>query len=107
MTGTLEVHAYVDAEEVAAEVEIVGVGKYYTPFKIELPEGTYTLIANWMGQQQIKPATVETDKTTIADFYFEKPSQALAYLFAAASTIGTILSAISLWVTATSQKKKS
>jgi len=98
MSGTLEVHAYEDTEEVAAEVEIVGVGKYDTPFKIQLPEGTYILIANWMGQQQIKAATVETDKTTAVNFYFTKPSMALTYFFAVTSAIGTIVSILGLWI---------
>jgi hypothetical protein len=104
MSGTLEVHAYENTEEVAAEVEIVGVGKYDTPFKIQLPEGTYILIANWMGQQQIKAATVETDKTTAVNFYFIKPSMALAYFFAATSAISTIVSILGLWIALTRKK---
>jgi hypothetical protein len=104
MAGTLEVHAYADGEEVAAELEIVNVGKYYTPLTITLPEGTYTLIAYWLGQYQIKPATVETDKTTTINFYFEKPSLALAYLFAATSLASLIISIIGLWLTITKKK---
>jgi len=104
MTGTLEVHAYADGEEVAAELEIVNVGKYYTPLTITLPEGTYTLIAYWLGQYQIKPATVETDKTTTINFYFEKPSLTLAYLLIASSYISLIISVISLWLAATKKK---
>ena len=97
MTGTLEVHAYADGEEVAAELEIVGVGKYYTPLTLTLPEGDYILIANWMGQQQIKPATIQTDKTTIADFFFEKPSLTLAYLLTASTFVSLIIGILSLW----------
>ena len=104
MSGTLEVHAYENTDEVAAEVEIVGVGKYDTPFKIQLPEGTYILIASWMGQQQIKAATIETDKTTAVNFYFEKPSMALAYLLVASSYINLTISIISLWLATTKKK---
>jgi predicted Na+-dependent transporter len=104
MTGTLEVHAYADGEEVAAELEIVNVGKYYTPLTITLPEGTYILIAYWLGQYQIKPATVETDKTTTINFYFEKPSLALAYLLIASSFLSLIISVIGLWLTVTRKK---
>jgi hypothetical protein len=104
MTGTLEVHAYADGEEVAAELEIVNVGKYYTPLTITLPEGTYILIANWLGQYQIKPATVETDKTTTINFYFEKPSLTLAYLLVTSSFLSLIISVIGLWLTITKKK---
>jgi len=106
MTGTLEVHAYAEGEEVAAELEIVGVGKYHTPLTITLPEGTYILIANWLGQQQIKPATVQTDKTTIIDFYFEKPNITLAYIYATIPIISLIISIIGLWATLTKLKKQ-
>jgi hypothetical protein len=102
--GTLSVKAYADNEQVSAEVEIVNVGKYYTPFQIKLLPGTYILIADWMGQQQIKAAVVEQDKTTEATFMFEKPSMKWVYFFAITSAISTLASIIGLWLALTRKK---
>jgi len=101
MTGTLTIKAWVNGEEVAAEVEIVGVGKYHTPVTLSLPEGEYILIARWMGQEQIKPAQVFEGKQTIVDFYFMAISETLAYFYAATSIVSLIISIIGLWITAT------
>lgn len=92
--GLLSVKSLADNEEVTAEVEIVNVGKYHTPFQINLPPGTYILIADWMGQQQIKPAVIEQDKTTEVIFQFEKPSMKWVYFFAALSVIGAFAAVV-------------
>jgi len=71
--GILECHAYADAEEVAATVEVVGVATYTTPFTVELDPRTYTLRAAYAGQTQEKTATIEAGKKTRVDFTFAKP----------------------------------
>jgi hypothetical protein len=70
--GTLEVHAFADTEEVAASVEVVGVGTYTSPFTIDLPPGTYTLNATYGTQTQTKTATITEGITTRVDFQFAK-----------------------------------
>jgi hypothetical protein len=68
--GKLEVHAYCDAREVAADVEVSGVGTYTTPFTVELEPGSYDLTARYMGQVQSKRAVVRAGETTRVDFVF-------------------------------------
>jgi len=101
--GTLEVHAYCEGREVAAELEIVNVGKYHTPITLKLPPGTYILIAEYY-YQEIKAAEVQQDKTTLVDFYFEKPSLTLAYFHIATSLASLAIAIIGLWFTITKKK---
>jgi hypothetical protein len=68
--GVLEVHASSDSAEVKAEVEVVGVGTYYTPFSIELDPGTYTLNAKYDTNKQSKSASITAGQTTRVDFLF-------------------------------------
>ena len=68
--GRLEVHAYCDAREVAAEVEVSGVGTYTTPFTVELKPGSYDLTAKYMWQVQRKSVTVRAGEATRVDFVF-------------------------------------
>lgn len=71
--GTLEVHAFANTEEVAASVEVVGVGTYTTPFTVDLAPGTYTLNATYNTQTQTKTATITEGVVTRVDFQFAKP----------------------------------
>jgi len=71
--GTLKVDAYADGEPVAAEVEIVGVGTYTTPFSLDLDPETYTLKATYDTQVDIKTATVREGETTSIVFHFSLP----------------------------------
>jgi hypothetical protein len=102
--GLLTVKAYADSEEVAAEVEIVGVGKYHTPFKIYLTPGTYILIADWMGQEQIKGAEIQQDKTTETTFIYEKPSMKWAYFYVGTSLASLAIAILGLWFTVKGKK---
>jgi hypothetical protein len=70
--GTLECHAYIDATEVAATVDITGIGTYITPFTIDLAVGTYTLNAIYNTQTQTKTVTVTEGVITRVDFTFAK-----------------------------------
>jgi hypothetical protein len=82
--GTLECHAYIDAEEVAVPVEIVGVGTYTTPFTVELNVGDYTLNATYDTQTQTKTVAVVEGAITKVDFKFSKAPPiplGLAFLF--------------------------
>lgn len=71
--GTLECHAYMNTEEVNAEVEIVGVGTYTTPFTVDLNPATYTLIARYADKEQTKTAEIKAGETTRIDFQFGAP----------------------------------
>jgi hypothetical protein len=69
--GILECHAWQGGVEVSADVEVVGVGTYRTPFVIQVPAPkNYTLRASYAGQAREGLAFVEPGKTTRADFYF-------------------------------------
>jgi hypothetical protein len=68
--GVLEVHASSDSTEVKAEVEVVGIGTYYTPFSIELNPGTYMLNAKYDMNKQSKSASITAGQTTRVDFLF-------------------------------------
>jgi hypothetical protein len=72
--GVLECHAYIDTQEIAASVEIVGVGTYTTPFSIELDAGNYILNATYEKQMQTKTATITEGTTTRIDFKFTAPA---------------------------------
>jgi len=92
-TGTLEVYAYADTAEVAAVVYVEGVGYYFTPFTLTLPVGTYVLIAEWMGQDQIKMAEVKAgEKTTIKFYFIQPPKISPITIMLALSIINTMIS---------------
>jgi hypothetical protein len=69
--GVLEVHAYADSREVEADVEVVGVGKYRTPFTMELAPGSYTLNASYKGQSQSTTVVVRAGEIAGVDFHFK------------------------------------
>jgi hypothetical protein len=85
-TGILEVHAYANTTEVAANVEVVGIGTYTTPFTMNLTAGTYTLNAKYNTQTQTKTTTITEGQTTIENFYF-KAAPVLPKLMEIAKTI--------------------
>jgi len=70
--GVLECHAYVDSDEVSANVEVVGVGTYTTPFTVTLDVGDYTLNATYDTQTQTKTAHITEGETVRVDFTFAK-----------------------------------
>jgi hypothetical protein len=79
--GVLDIHAYQRFVEVVADVVVVETGESYkTPVPITLTEGTYNLTAQYMGETQTQPQTVEPDITKKVEFHFapiEKRLQAI------------------------------
>lgn len=71
--GYLQARAYYDTAEVAASVEVVGIGTYPTPLSIEVPPGTYTLNATYQEQTQTQTANVLSGQTTTVQFNFTAP----------------------------------
>ena len=67
--GILDCHAYVVAD-VAASVEIAGVGTYTTPFTLDLDAGDYLLRASYKGQSLEKTVTIVEGATTRVNFTF-------------------------------------
>jgi len=73
--GTLYCRAFANSDEVAASVEVAGVGTYTTPFSLDLDPAIYTLKASYKEQTpQQKSATVTEGKTTEVHFSFAKPA---------------------------------
>jgi hypothetical protein len=70
--GVLECHAYIDTQEIAASVEILGVGTYTTPFSIELDAGNYALNAIYNTQILSEAVTIIEGATTRVNFKFTK-----------------------------------
>jgi hypothetical protein len=68
--GMLACDAFYDSERVAAQVEVVGVGTYTTPFTLELSTGTYTLNATYKEMRLTKRATIVEGQTTTVNFNF-------------------------------------
>ena len=75
--GRLEVHAYADGREVAAQVSI-DTSQYSTPFILDVSPGTYTLKATFYDQEQTKTVVVTEGQTTRVDFTFKAPPPAKA-----------------------------
>lgn len=71
--GKLDVHALLGPTEVIAQVEIVGVGNYTTPFTVDLDPGTYTLKTTYQEKETTQTATVTEGQTTRVDLQFEAP----------------------------------
>jgi len=74
-TGTLEIHAYLDSQEVGASVSISGVGSYTTPVTLAVPAGTYTVGASYGGLPQTKTAQVAKGQTTLVVFQYQKKEE--------------------------------
>lgn len=70
--GKLVCTAYADSSSVAAQVEVVGVGTYTTPFELDLDPATYTLKATYQKQQKETTATIVEGKVTERTFKFIK-----------------------------------
>lgn len=68
----IEVHAYVNTNEVNATVEVVGIGTYTTPFSLELAPGEYTLNATYNDYSESKTVTVADGEVTPVVFTFAK-----------------------------------
>jgi len=68
--GMLACDAFYESERVAAQVEVVGVGTYTTPFTLELDPGTYTLNATYRDMKLTKKATIVEGQTTTVNFAF-------------------------------------
>ena len=68
--GILDVHAKLDANEIIASVEIVGVGSYSTPFTLSLDPATYNLKCTVGSQTQTKTVALPSDQTVRVDFQF-------------------------------------
>lgn len=72
-TGTVNVYAVADSEEVIAFVQVVETGKLYdTPFSTYLEEGQYTIRATYKGQTLTWTPTVQAGQTHEHTFRFTK-----------------------------------
>jgi hypothetical protein len=92
--GTLYCRAFANSDEVAASVQVVGVGTYTTPFSLDLAPATYTLKASYQGQPKQTSATVVEGKITEVSFGFVKtvpPSIDWTPLILAAGVIGAVI----------------
>jgi len=92
--GTLYCRAFANSDEVAASVEVVGVGTYTTPFSLDLNPATYTVKASYQGQPKQTPATVYEGKITEVSFSFVKtapPGIDWTPLILAAGVIGAVI----------------
>lgn len=69
----LECHAYADSAEVSAMVEVSGIGRYATPFTIDVAPGLYTLTATYGGAMQTETVEVREGETKRVDFRFAAP----------------------------------
>lgn len=72
--GRLEVHAFLGSTEIIAQVEIVGVGTFTTPFTQELDPNSYTLNLTYEGKTQTKTVTVTSEQTLRVDFQIAPPT---------------------------------
>lgn len=70
----LQIRANYESEEVFAQVEIVGVGTYTSPFQKELLADTYVLNATFKGQTLTQNITVTDASTTTYTFLFTAPT---------------------------------
>lgn len=68
--GAMEVHAYADSGEVAASLEVVGIGTFNTPVTVELAPGDYTLNCTYQGTTQTQSVTITSGQVTTANFQF-------------------------------------
>lgn len=68
--GTLRVNVYKDDVEVNAQVEVVGVGTFTSPFSTELPVGTYTLNITYQGSTKTKATQISNGVITPETFDF-------------------------------------
>lgn len=73
--GYLKVKAYQNSTEVAASVEVVGVGTYTTPFSLELDPGTYSINATYDTQKLGQTAPILDGQTTTVEFRFSIPPE--------------------------------
>jgi len=76
MMGILSVKALANSDQVGASIRIAEYagGPYTTPFQIQLPVGTVTVIADYENQHKQQTANIENQKTTPVTFQFVKPS---------------------------------
>ena len=80
--GRLEIHAYLDAEEVVAPCTVGGVGMGSTPVSLELDPGTYAVDVSYQAETKSQTAVVEDGLITRVDFQFEAPYNPLRELWA-------------------------
>lgn len=67
----LQVHAYLNSEEISAEGTIIETGEtFITPTLIEVSQGTYTIKVSYQGKEQTKTADVTEGQTLRVDFQF-------------------------------------
>jgi len=77
MMGLLRVKAVADSSAVAASVDIAEygwLGPFTTPFEIQLPVGTVTLLADYDNQHKEMTASIKNQEVTEKTFEFIKPS---------------------------------
>jgi len=71
--GSLEVHVFEDGSEVAASVEIIGVGTRSTPFSESLDAGSYDLSVTFKGVVKTDTVVIVASETTRADYKYTAP----------------------------------
>lgn len=91
--GTLVCRAYLNGEEITANVSIEGVGSYLTPLKVDLDPDTYNLEAVYEDQVLQKSVTITEGEITEKIFTFRKEDYTLLIGLGLAATIvaGTLI----------------
>ena len=88
----LEVHAFVDSIEVAAEGLIVETGyTFQTPITIEVTPGTYTIRLTYLGVTKKYTRTVLDEETIRVDGQMTPPKPSMLLPILGLATIGLIL----------------
>jgi len=88
--GTLYCRAFANSDEVAASVEVVGIGTYTTPFSLDLDPATYTLKGSYKSQTKQISATIYEGQITEVDFPFLKTAEGFDWM--TLILIGTLFS---------------
>jgi hypothetical protein len=68
--GFLEIHAFLDSQEIVAPYEIVGITSGNTPAQIEVNVGNYTVNVTYQGQVKTENPQVTEGQTIRLDFQF-------------------------------------
>lgn len=68
--GFLEIHAFLNSQELVAQYEIVGITTGNTPDKVELDVGTYEVKVTSEGKTKLSTATITEGQTIRLDFQF-------------------------------------
>ncbi len=71
--GSIEIHAFLDSQELVVPYEVVGVSTGNTPATVQLNVGSYTVKVTYQTQTKTQVAQVTDGQTVRLDFQFSVP----------------------------------